>query len=138
MYGIESFCLFLSHSLHFFVKKKCQILEKSRKKGIFRKSLKCWRESRFDLRGFEIMKFTGSSFLLTSANRVLVVSGTTNGVTVSTGDDDRVPSLFSCNFCDSLLPFTFLRLRDSRRCTRKAKTVLNVFLYGIARTTSVI
>lgn len=41
--------------------------EKKKRTGI----AKSWRESRFDSRGFEIMKFTGGLIPLTCADRVL-------------------------------------------------------------------
>lgn len=72
---------------------------------------KSFRSSRY-FRDNEIYRWLDSVDVRESSSGA--VSGTSNGVTVSTGGDDRVPSLFSCNFYDSLLPLPFLRLSPRR------------------------
>lgn len=78
-----------------------RLKKENREKSWERKSS---RFSRF--RDNEIYRWLDSVDVRESSSGT--VSGTSNGVTVSTGGDDRVPSLFSCNFYDSLLPLPLL------------------------------
>lgn len=89
-----------------------KILERKKENGN-REELerKSFRFSRF--RDNEIYRWLDSVDVRGSSSGT--VSGTSNGVTVSIGGDDRVPSLFSCNFYDSLLPLPFSRLSVTPR-----------------------